>query len=103
MGNKENEIKQSAQTKKSWWRLDPRGLGGLIVAGAVWYYSEQFRRTMIDGFIVLVVAIAAGFFYYRLKQKIKIKNEGVKVIMSFIIIEIIASVLIGFLIGIVDH
>lgn len=97
------QSQETAMAKKSWWKLtSTKGLGGYIVAGSIWYFSERFRKTSIDGIIVFTVAIAAWFFYYRLKSKIKIKNEAVRIIIVFFILEIISGVLIGFSTSISD-
>ena len=88
---------QQAPAKKSWWQVSPKWLGGYIVAGSVWYFAQNFNKTPVDSLIILIVAIVAGVLYYRLKSKIKVKNEIAKVILTFVIIEIAAGFLIGFL------
>lgn len=99
MENEENKQQYKPQqpilTKKSWWRADSKWFGGYIVAGTIWYYSEKFKQTPIDSLIVLFIAIAAGFFYYRLKSKIRVKNEIARIVITFLILEIIAGGLIG--------
>lgn len=88
---------QSVLIKKSWWQANPKWLGGFIVAGSVWYFAQNFNKTPFDNLTILIVAIGAGFLYYRLKSKIKIKNEIAKIILTFVILEIVAGFLIGFL------
>jgi len=87
---KQDSQTQIVTTKGSWF-------AGYIVAGLIWVFAQGFRKTAIDEFIILVIAIGAGFFYRRLKRKIKIKNEAVKIIITFIIIEVIAGFLVGLL------
>jgi len=74
------------------------GLGGYVVAGMIYALAQNagFDRTPYDGLIILVVAIFCAVYYYRLKKKIK-SNELVRVICAFLILEVIAAVLIGFL------
>ena len=91
------QSQQPAPTKKSWWQTSPRWLGGCIVAGTVWYFAQNFNKTSVDSLIILIVAIGAGVLYYRIKSKIKVKNEITKIILTFVIIEIAAGFLIGFL------
>jgi hypothetical protein len=74
-----------------------RLFGGYIVAGLIWVFSQNFKKTTVDEIIILIIVIGAGFLYYPLKSKIKIKNELVRIILTFIILEIIAGALIGFL------
>ena len=77
-------------TKNKWF-------AGYVVAGLIWYFSQGFSKTTTDELIILVIAIGAGFFYHRLKAKIKIKNEVARIIITFIILEVIAGGLVGFL------
>lgn len=91
MENKENQP-QITTTKKRWF-----GGGSYIVAGLTWVFAQNFKKTIADELIILVLAIGVGFFYYPLKSKIKIKNEIVKIILTFIILEIVAGFLTGFL------
>lgn len=70
---------------------------GYIVAGLIWSMAQGFRKSSIDEFIVLVIAIGAGFFYHRLKNKVKINNGIWKTIVTFIILEMISGFLIGLL------
>lgn len=101
---KNTKTVSEVSTKKSWWRADPKWIGGYIVAGAVWYYSEKFRQTTIDSIIVLVIAIAAGFFFYRIHAKLgSIKNYILRDISAFFIVLIIAGAAIGFLTAIANN
>ncbi|MFA5359989.1 MAG: hypothetical protein WC349_03475 [Patescibacteria group bacterium] len=70
-------------------------LGGYVVAGLVVAMAQGFIKTTNDKIIVTVIAIASGFLYYPIKSKIKIKHEGTRFIIAFIVIEIIAGALIG--------
>jgi len=76
--------------KKQW-------IGGYVTAGAIWYYSQGFRKSPIDEVIVMIVAIGSGFIYYLLKSKITIKNEIIKVIITFLLIGFIAQFVNAFL------
>jgi len=87
---KEENPSQIIITKK-------RLFGGYIVAGLIWVFSQNFKKTALDELIILIIAIGTGFLYYPLKSKIKIKNEILRIILTFIIIEIVAGGLIGFL------
>jgi predicted PurR-regulated permease PerM len=90
MENEAVKIQESKPTKTGRW------FAGYVVAGLIWTFAQSFKKNTVDEFIVLVVAIGAGFFYHRIKSKIKIKNEAARIIVTFIIIEIIAGALIGF-------
>ena len=82
--------KQPVPTKSGFW-------GGYIVAGLIFTLAQGFNKSTFDGFIISVIAIGAGFLYYRLKSKIKNKNEGAKGIIAFFILLIASGFLIGFL------
>ncbi len=83
-------------TKKTFW-------GGYIVAGLIWTIAQSFNKSIIDEFIIVVITIGAGFFYYRLKSKIKFKNEVAKIIIAFVILEIVSGLLIGFLTSLANN
>jgi len=74
-----------------------RWFAGYIIAGIIWYLARGFYKTPIDGIIILIIAILCGYFYHRLKSKVKIKNNGVRIIVTFLILEVVAAFLIGFL------
>ena len=91
----ENEVdKQSTSKKAGKW------FAGYIVAGLIFAIAKQtnFTKTLGGELTVAVVAIGAGFFYHRLKEKIKIKNNVARFIVTFIILEMIAGALVGLLI-----
>lgn len=97
----ENEAnKQESQrpvpAKKRFW-------GGYIVAGLIWTFAQSFKKSTIDELIILVIAIGAGFLYYRLKSKIKFKNETAKIITTFVILYIVSALLIGFLTSLANN
>ena len=94
---KENKEQMKKEDKKR------RRWGGYITAGLIFAGAESFRKTSLGGLIVLVVAIGAGFFYYRLKSKIKIKNEIVKSILTFLILFVISGFLVGFLTSLINR
>jgi hypothetical protein len=73
-----------------------RWFAGYIIAGIIWYLGQSFNRTSYDGIIILAIAILCGIFYHRLKEKIKIKQEGVRVVVTFLVLEVIAGALVGF-------
>lgn len=75
---------------KSW-------IGSYIVAGLIYSISQQagFSTTTFGELFSLVVAIGAGFFYHKLKNRIKIKNETARIIVTFVILEMVAGLLIG--------
>lgn len=81
-----------------------RWFAGYIVAGIIWASAQNggFDKTSYDGLIILIVAIFCGVFYHRLKAKIKGK-EWLRVIGTFLILEIIAGGLIGFSAAVANH
>jgi len=56
-------------------------------------FPQKFLKTSTDEFIILVLAIGAGFFYHLLKRKIKIKYEIVRIIITFIVLVMISGFL----------
>ena len=76
---------------------EQRWFAGYIVAGIIWWVAQGFYKTPYDGIIILIIAILCGVFYHRLKAKINIKSEFVRIVVTFIILEIIAGALVGFL------
>lgn len=88
---KENKEKIKKEDKEH------RRWGGYIIAGVIWAFSQSFKKTTVDELIILIIAVVSGFLYYRLKSKIKIKNEIIKIILTAIIILVITSLIIGFL------
>lgn len=78
--------------KRSLWS------GGYIVAGLIYYFSYEnnFAKTTVDQFIVLVVAIMAGVLYSRLKKRIRfMQNDIGKGIVAAIVLIIVSAFLIG--------
>lgn len=88
------QTKQEGKTKRRW--------GGYIIAGIVFAIASDFRKTSSGELIVLIIAAGTWFFYYRLKSKLKIKNETVKIVTTFVILYIAAGLLIGFLTSLVN-
>jgi hypothetical protein len=88
---RENKVlmKREDKGKRRW--------GGYITAGLIFAAAESFRKTSGGEVIVFIVAIGAWFFYYRLKAKIKIKNEIGKSVLTFLILFVISGLLVGFL------
>ena len=87
---------QPVSTEKKWY-------APLIIVGLIIGSGTPFAKTLIGGEIVLIfVAIGAGFLYYPLKSKIRIKNEIVKVVITFLILEIIAGMSVGFVGGLIN-
>jgi hypothetical protein len=76
-----------------------RWFAGYIVAGIIYAIAIKIdpNKTPHDEVIIAVVAILCGCFYHKLKSRIKIEGEVRRTIVTFIILEIIAGSLIGFL------
>ncbi len=93
----------SEQEKQSKEVLRKRRWGGYYVSGLIWISANSFKRSAIDELIILVIALGAWFFYYRLKAKIKVNNETAKIIITFAILYFGAALLIGFLTALADN
>ncbi len=101
MENEPDRTQQPApvKTKKKW----NRGLGGFIVSGLIYAFAqESFNKSGVDAAIILAVALGAWPLYYFLKSKIR-ESEWVRIVVAFLIIEIIAGFLIGFSIRMTDR
>ncbi len=83
------DIEDQKLVKKNKW------YAGYIIAGMIWYFSKSFSKNTNDEIIILLVAIGSGFIYHRLKARINIKNEFLRIIITFFLIEIIAGVVVG--------
>lgn len=94
----EKDIQRPVSNKKSFWT----GIGGYITGGLVYTFAQSFNKSSADGIIIVIIAIASWVCYYRIKSKIKVKNEVVKVILTFFIIEIIAGLSTGILTSLAD-
>lgn len=81
--------------------IKKNSLAGYVVAGLVWTFAQNFAKSTADQLVVLVIAIGTGYFYHRLKAKIKIRSEVLRVVITFIIIEVAAGFLVGFLTALV--
>jgi hypothetical protein len=81
-----------------------RWFAGYIVAGFVLWLAQSngFDKNTYDTTIILVVGILCGVFYHRIKARIKGK-EWLRIVGTFLIIELIAGGLIGFSTAIVNH
>lgn len=86
----DKEEDQKLAKKNKWY-------AGYIVAGLIWYFSQSFSKTTNDELIILIVAIVSGLIYHRFKVKIKIKNEFLRVVVTFFLIEIISGAIVGLL------
>ncbi len=84
--NKESQ--HSVPTKDRW-------VAGIVVAGSIVAFSQQFKKSSLDEFIILVIAIGAGYFYYKLKRRIKIKHDGLRALATYFSLLAIAAFLIG--------
>jgi len=100
MKNEEEKIQQSSLAKST---KAERWFAGYVVAGLIYAMAQNFNKTTVDELIILAVAIGAGFFYHRIKSKIKIKNEAARILATFVLIEIIAGALIGISTAIADR
>jgi hypothetical protein len=95
MENKEG-TQQATSTKKKWYA--PYIVAGLIIGG-----GTAFAKTLIGGELVLLGAGIGAFFLYRpLKSKIKIKNEAVRVIITFCILLVGSGMLVGLVGGLMN-
>ncbi|MFH1608693.1 MAG: hypothetical protein ABH951_01590 [Patescibacteria group bacterium] len=86
MNNKPQKI-----SKGKFW------FAGYIVAGLTFYLARSFSETIYDEIIIIIIAILCGYFYHKLKKEIKLKNEWGKIIITFLILEMIAAFSIGLL------
>ncbi len=68
---------------------------GFLIAGSINYFGQQFNKSPLDEFIILVVSIGAGYLYHRLKPKIGIKNNAGRAITTYIILFVASAFLIG--------
>lgn len=95
-------VKNKQESQRSAW-MKKRFLGGYIAAGLVWTLAQNLKKSTIGELIILVIAIGAGFLYYPLKSKIKLKNEIAKIILIFTILLLASAFLIGFLTSLADN
>jgi hypothetical protein len=84
------------EKKKGNWKS---WIGGYVVAGLIFAIAQQsgFTKTTGGELVSVIVALGAGYFYHKLKEKIKIKSEPIRIIVTFVILEIIAGLLVGFI------
>jgi hypothetical protein len=59
--------------------------------------ARSFERSGADNFFILLIIMAAGYFYHDVQNRIKIKHIAGKALISFLIIEVIAIVAIWLL------
>ncbi len=92
MPQQEKEYETQKASKEQRW------FAGYIVAGFVLWLAQSngFDKNTYDTVIIFVIAILCGVFYHRIKAKIKGK-EWLRIVGTFLIIEVIAAILIGFL------
>jgi hypothetical protein len=78
-------------------------LGGILIFFLIYYLGihNGFDRTSFDTIIIFLVAIFEGWLYYKLKGKIKVKNEAIKIILAVLLLIVLAGLVIGFLTAIV--
>lgn len=96
---KKEDQSQIIPTKWGFW-------GGYIVSGIIFAVAHnvyKLNKSTLGDLVILVVAIGAGFLYYPLKSKIKIKDETTKAIIAFVIIFIVAGFLCGFLTSLANN
>lgn len=98
-----NDLEKENRGQLKKWDKKQRRWGGYITAGLIFAGSKSLGETFWGQFVVPIVAIGAGFFYYRLKEKIKIKNEVVRSVLTFVILSIISALLAGFLTGLLNR
>lgn len=91
----DNEVPTKVVGETSKVSKGQRWFAGYIVTGFIWYLGQTFNKTPYDGIIILSIAILCGVFYHRIKAKIKGK-EWLRIVGTFLILEIIAGALIGF-------
>ncbi len=94
--------KNDSQVSSAKPSKNQRWFAGYIVAGFVWYLGQSFDKNPYDGAAILAVAILCGVFYHRIKARIKGK-EWLRIVGTFLIIEMIAGGLIGFSTAIINH
>jgi hypothetical protein len=88
-------MENKPQIKKRSWSY--------ITSGLVYALGVRYGKTTIDGIIILVVAISAGFLYYFLKSKLKIKNETIKIILTLVVVLSFSAFMNGFLSAILNR
>lgn len=77
-----------SQIKRSW-------LSTYLMIGFIYYLSASYRSTLVGSIVSLVVSFAAGFFYPRIKAKLKIKHELVRVVVTVLIVFTISAFSMG--------
>ncbi len=91
----QQELQQSTPMKKSFWSW-PGGWASYVVVGAIFYYAQNYNKSVIDGIIIIVVSISCGYSYHYFNSKSKIKNETLKAIITFIGLILLGMLCISF-------
>ena len=71
-------------------------IGGIVIAGVIWAFSQSFRKTLADEVVVLFIAFGAGYLFFAIKEKIPIGSKLVSGTISFVIVFVLAAFFIGF-------
>ena len=95
--NEVKEVKNATLPSKNKWFIY------YIIIGLIWTPAQKFNKSSIDELIILIVAIGAGFSYYRLKSKMYGNNEIAKIVSTFAILFVSSAFLIGFLTTLADN
>lgn len=90
-------MEQNGSHEEQWW------FSTFLVFALIWGVSQRFVTKPIDTLVVLAIAVGGGYFYHRLKAKIRIKNGAMRIVVTFIILEMVAGFLIGFLTTLVNR
>lgn len=78
------------------------GWASYFIAGSVFYFSNQFKKTTFDEVIIICISIIAGSYYYNLVKKLSfIKNEVIRKSISVLCLLAAAAFTIGFLTSVI--
>ncbi len=68
---------------------------GILLIGSILAFSKRFSNSLLDEFIIMVIAIGSGCFFHKLKRRLKIKNNILSNIATYFILLMISASLIG--------
>lgn len=69
-----------------------------FIAGVIFAFSDQFKVTAFHDLMILAIAIYAGSWFFRLRNKLRLTNNSfVKSILSLIFILLLSGFVIGLL------
>ncbi|MCR4325634.1 MAG: hypothetical protein NUV59_02405 [Patescibacteria group bacterium] len=68
---------------------------GFLLAACVNYFSQQFNKTSLDEFIIVIVAVSAGVLYHKVKPRLSIKSGGWAGVAAFFILLFGSAAVIG--------